>query len=133
MDVDLGSGILRGGDETSKRAERTTAFFNSTKTIVFYFLYFCIFCILVCSRVLGWVRHTATAMPKRKQHECATVSSQPVPPPLPAAILGPRRVLPDFNNLEKLLDLLRKSKRIVVLTGAGIRQEDCVYEGIRGV
>ena len=71
------------------------------------------------------MRHTATAMPKRKKHECATASSQSVPPPLPAAILGPRRVLPDFNNLEKLLDLLRTSKRIVVLTGAGIRQ-DCV-------
>lgn len=32
-------------------------------------------------------------------------------------------MLPSFTSLDKLLDLLRTCKRVVVVTGAGIRQE----------
>lgn len=35
-------------------------------------------------------------------------------------------MLPDFTSLEKLVNLLRTCKRVVVVTGAGIRQARAV-------
>lgn len=63
-------------------------------------------------------------MPKRKKEKCVTSASRPSspPPPVLPATIAPRRVLPDFCTLDQLLDLLRTCKRIVVVTGAGIRQ-----------
>lgn len=64
-------------------------------------------------------------MPKRNHEECVAsdlnLASASVPEP-PASV-GPRRVLSDFSTLDKLLDSLRTCKRIIVVTGAGIRQE----------
>lgn len=70
------------------------------------------------------------AMPKRKQEErSASCPRHPAAPPAAPAIASglPRGVLPDFNSLDKLLDLLRTCKRIVVVTGAGIRQETQLF------
>lgn len=34
---------------------------------------------------------------------------------------GPRRVLADYNSVERLVESLRACKKVVVITGAGIR------------
>lgn len=65
-----------------------------------------------------------TNMAKRKQDELSEPSSrQPGPRPTALAVesAGPREVLSDFNSLDKLVGLLRTCKRVVVVTGAGIR------------
>ncbi|CAM9909071.1 unnamed protein product [Pylaiella littoralis] len=65
-------------------------------------------------------------MPKRKQEErSASCSNHPVPARVAPTVASglQRRVLPDFNTLDKLLDLLRTCKRVVVVTGAGIRRD----------
>eukprot|EP00903_Cladosiphon_okamuranus_P010135 g9597.t1 len=79
-------------------------------------------------------------MAKRKQEEIApSCSQQPdLPPSAPATVgRGPREVLPEFNSLDQLVDLLRTCKRVVVVTGAGIsvscgipdfRSKDGVYD-----
>ncbi|CAM9302161.1 unnamed protein product [Ectocarpus sp. 12 AP-2014] len=62
-------------------------------------------------------------MPKRKQDELTVSSGHPsdqTPAEVPAGSGGPRKVLPDFTSLEKLVNLLRTCKRVVVVTGAGI-------------
>lgn len=68
-------------------------------------------------------------MPKRKQDELTVSSGHPsgqTPAEVPAGSGGPRKVLPDFTSLEKLLNLLNTCKRVVVVTGAGIRQGHAV-------
>lgn len=65
-------------------------------------------------------------MPKRKQSPCANSGKEPDTSPKSAKLAvfeGPRKVLPDFNSLDKLIDALRSSKRIIAVTGAGIRQD----------
>ena len=62
-------------------------------------------------------------MAKRKQDEISSSCSkqQAVPPAAVGRSL--REVLPEFNSLDQLVDLLRTCKRVVVVTGAGIRRD----------
>lgn len=75
--------------------------------------------------MLGAILATpAIDMAKRKQDEIAEPSScqrGSHPAALAVESAGPREVLPDFNSLDKLVGLLRTCKRVVVVTGAGIR------------
>lgn len=70
-------------------------------------------------------------MPKRKQDgRMAPVPRSPTPITLPAAIVGPRRILAEFSTLDQLVDLLKTCKKVVVVTGAGIRWErDNCWQG----
>lgn len=78
----------------------------------------------------------ALGMPKRKDIGSGEISGDALQPqkrtsiPAQVPVDGPRSVLHDFNSLDKLVETLQKCKRIVVVTGAGIRSVPSIKDMI---